>query len=109
MSFDHPEKAMELELKCRHLAPEYGKRTSIAPLKVDHLVVEEAPDVFHSGHIHVNGWENYRGTLIVNSGAWQSQTDYQQRMGLIPTPGRLPVVNLQTLKLGVTDFASGGV
>jgi DNA polymerase II small subunit len=100
---------MELELKCRHLAPEYGKRTSIAPLKVDHLVVEEAPDVFHSGHIHVNGWENYRGTLIVNSGAWQSQTDYQQRMGLEPTPGRLPVVNLQTLKLGVTDFISGGV
>ena len=109
MSFSHPEKAMELELKCRHLAPEYGKRTSIAPLKVDHLVVQEAPDVFHSGHIHVNGWGSYRGTLIVNSGAWQSQTDYQQRMGLEPTPGRLPVVNLQTLKLGVTDFISGGV
>ncbi len=109
MSFDHPEKAMELELKCRHLAPEYGKRTSIAPLKVDHLVIEEPPDVFHSGHIHVNGWENYRGTLIVNSGTWQSQTDYQQRMGLEPTPCRLPIVNLQSLKLSITDFSSGGV
>lgn len=107
MSFEHPEKAMELELKCRHLAPEYGKRTSIAPLKSDHLVIEEAPEVFHSGHIHINGWENYRGTLIVNSGTWQSQTDYQQRMGLEPTPCRLPVVNLQNLTLSITDFSLG--
>jgi DNA polymerase II small subunit len=106
MTFNRPEKAMELQLKCRHLAPEYGNRTSIAPSRVDHLVVDEPPDVFHSGHIHVFGHENYRGTLIVNSGAWQAQTDYQQRLGLEPTPGLLPVVNLQTLRLSVTNFMS---
>jgi DNA polymerase II small subunit len=108
MSFDRPEKAMELQLRCRHLAPEYGNRTSIAPMPVDHLVIQDPPDVFHSGHIHVFGHEQYRGTLIVNSGAWQAQTEYQQRMGLKPTPGLLPVVNLQTLKLSVTDFMSAG-
>jgi DNA polymerase II small subunit len=106
MSFDAPEKAMELQLRCRHLAPEYGNRTSIAPSPVDRLVIDEPPDVFHSGHIHVFGHEQYRGTLIVNSGAWQAQTEYQQRMGLKPTPGLLPVVNLQTLKLSVTNFMS---
>ncbi len=106
MSFDRPEKAMELQLRCRHLAPEYGNRTSIALSRADHLVIEEPPDVFHSGHIHVFGHENYRGTLIVNSGAWQSQTDYQERLGLEPTPGLLPFVNLQTLKLGVINFMS---
>ena len=106
MSFDKPEKAMELQLRCRHLAPEYGNRTSIAPSRVDHLVIEQAPDVFHSGHIHVFGQESYRGTLIVNSGAWQSQTDYQQRLGIEPTPGLLPVLNLQTLRLNVTNFMS---
>jgi DNA polymerase II small subunit len=106
MSFDKPERAMELQLRCRHLAPEYGNRTSIAPSRVDHLVIEEPPDVFHSGHIHVFGHEQYRGTLIVNSGAWQSQTDYQERLGLKPTPGLLPVVNLQTLRLSVTNFMS---
>jgi DNA polymerase II small subunit len=108
MSFQRPERAMELQLRCRHLAPEYGNRTSIAPSRVDHLVIEEPPDVFHSGHIHVFGHENYRGTLIVNSGAWQAQTEYQQRLGLEPTPGLLPVVNLQTLKLAVTNFMSTG-
>ncbi len=106
MSFNRPERAMELQLRCRHLAPEYGNRTSIAPSRVDHLVIEDPPDVFHSGHIHVFGHENYRGTLIVNSGAWQTQTDYQQRLGLEPTPGLLPVVNLQTLRLSVTNFMS---
>ena len=109
MSFDKPERAMELQLRCRHLAPEYGNRTSIAPMPEDHLIIENPPDVFHSGHIHVFGHEQYRGTLIVNSGAWQDQTEYQQRMGLKPTPGLLPVVNLQTLKLSVTDFMSSGV
>lgn len=106
MSFNRPERAMELQLRCRHLAPEYGNRTSIAPSQVDHLVIEDPPDVFHSGHIHVLGHENYRGTLVVNSGAWQTQTDYQQRLGIEPTPGLLPVVNLQTLRLSVTDFMS---
>jgi len=108
MSFNNPEKAMELQLRCRHLAPEYGNRTSIALSRSDHLVIEEPPDVFHSGHIHVFGQENYRGTLIVNSGAWQSQTEYQKRLGLEPTPGLLPLVNLQSLKLSVINFMSMG-
>lgn len=108
MSFDKPERAMELQLRCRHLAPEYGSRTSIAPMPADQLVIEDPPDVFHSGHIHVFGHEQYRGTLIVNSGAWQAQTEYQQRMGLKPTPGLLPIVNLQTLRLSVTNFLSTG-
>jgi len=106
MSFKHPDKAMELQLRCRHLAPEYGNRSSIAPSRTDYLVIEDPPDVFHSGHIHVFGQENYRGTLVVNSGAWQGQTEYQQRLGLEPTPALLPVVDLHTLKLNVKDFRS---
>jgi DNA polymerase II small subunit len=40
----------------------------------------------------------------VNSGAWQGQTDYQKRMGLVPKPGILPVVNLQTLDVKMINF-----
>ncbi len=104
MDFTQPEKAMRLQLQCRHLASEYGKRTSIAPEKTDHLVIENVPDIFQSGHIHVAKFENYRGTQIVNSGAWQSQTDYQRRAGLVPTPGILTVVNLQTLQVYPINF-----
>jgi DNA polymerase II small subunit len=104
MDFTQPEKAMRLQLQCRHLASEYGKRTSIAPERVDHLVIQDVPDVFQSGHIHVVKYENYRGTQIVNSGAWQAQTDYQRRGGLIPTPGILTMINLRTLQIHPMDF-----
>ena len=104
LSFQTPEKAMELLLKFRHLAPEYGKRTTIAPEVEDYLVVETPPDVFQSGHIHVAKHETYRGTLVVNCGAWQAQTDYQRKMGLDPTPGLLPLLNLQTLGVQMIDF-----
>jgi DNA polymerase II small subunit len=104
VDFTQPEKAMKLQLQCRHLASEYGNRTSIAPEKVDHLVIENVPDVFQSGHIHVVKYENYRGTQIVNSGAWQAQTDYQKRVGLVPTPGILTAVNLQTLQVRLFNF-----
>jgi len=104
LSYDHPEKAMELLLKARHLAPIYGKRTPIAPEPHDHLVIKEAPDIFHVGHVHVNGYTTYRGTLLVNSGAWQTMTDYQRKMGTNPTPGRVPIINLQTLELAEINF-----
>jgi DNA polymerase II small subunit len=104
LDFTQPDKAMKLQLQCRHVASEYGNRTSISPEKVDHLVIENIPDIFQSGHIHVAKHDNYRGTQIVNSGAWQAQTDYQKRVGLVPTPGILTAVNLQTLQVRLINF-----
>ena len=104
--YQRPVEAMEWQLRARHLAPEYGKMTSIGPEQEDFLVVERVPDVFLSGHIHVPGAGVYRGTTIVNAGAWQGQTDYQKRMGLVPQPGLLPVVNLKTLEVRMMDFRS---
>jgi len=106
-SFKAPEKAMKLLLQSRHLAPIYGQRTPIAPGKRDFLVIERVPDIFHAGHVHVQAHDRYRGVLIVNSGAWQRKTDYQGKMGLEPTPGIIPVVNLQTLQVTTLSFAAG--
>jgi DNA polymerase II small subunit len=104
--YQRPVEVMEYQLRARHLAPEYGKSTPIGPEMEDWLVIEHVPDVFQSGHIHVPGSGVYRGTTIVNSGAWQGQTDYQKRMGLVPQPGLLPVVNLQSLQVRMMDFRS---
>ena len=104
MSFQTSDKAMEHLLRCRHLAPEYGKRTPIAPELQDPLVIRGVPDVFHCGHVHVLRHKDYRRTILVNSGAWQSQTEYQRKMGLVPTPGILPVVSLDTLEVSLVDF-----
>jgi DNA polymerase II small subunit len=101
---NHPEMAMNLLLQSRHLAPMYGGKTPLAPENRDFLVIEHPPDIFHAGHVHILGYTNYRGVLIVNSGGWQEQTNYMRRLGLVPTPGKVPVVNLQTLEVTVIPF-----
>nr|MDO8135192.1 DNA-directed DNA polymerase II small subunit [Candidatus Njordarchaeum guaymaensis] len=107
LSMRTPEKAMEYLLKCRHLAPEYGARTSLAPENRDRLVIDQVPDVFQAGHIHVARNSTYKGTIVVNCGAWQDQTEYQRRMGVEPTPGIMPILNLQTMNMNLIDFAGG--
>jgi DNA polymerase II small subunit len=104
VDFGAPEKAMKLLLQGRHLAPIYGQRTPIAPGRRDCLVIERVPDIFHAGHVHVYGHDRYRGILVVNSGAWQERTEYMSKLGLNPTPGIVPVVNLQTSQVTTLNF-----
>jgi DNA polymerase II small subunit len=104
LSYSQPAKAMRVLLKARHLSPIYGKRTPIAPELEDMMVINEIPDIFHSGHIHVVDLDMYRGVLIVNSGAWQTQTPYQTSIGITPTPGIAVIINLATLKVFKKDF-----
>jgi DNA polymerase II small subunit len=104
MDHAHPEKSMKLLMQSRHLAPVYGGKTMLSPENRDYLVIDRVPDIFHAGHIHVLGYLNYRGVLVVNSGGWQQQTDYMEKLGLVPTPGKVPVVNLQTLEITVLSF-----
>lgn len=105
MEYRHPEKAMTLLLQSRHLAPVYGGKTPLSPENRDFLVIERVPDIFQAGHLHVLRYTNYRGVLVVNSGAWQEQTEYMRRLGFVPTPGKAPVVNLQTLEIATLPFS----
>jgi DNA polymerase II small subunit len=104
LSYSKPAEAMKVLLKARHLSPIYGERTPIAPEQEDMMVITEVPDIFHSGHVHVVDVQSYRGTLVVNSGAWQAQTKFQQTMGITPIPGIAILVNLATLQPFVQDF-----
>ncbi|AIF82169.1 archaeal DNA polymerase II, small subunit/DNA polymerase delta, subunit B [Candidatus Nitrososphaera evergladensis SR1] len=104
MSYQRPAEAMKVLLKARHLSPTYGGRTPVAPESEDMMVMTEVPDIFHAGHVHVTDVDSYRGTLVVNSGAWQAQTKFQQTMGITPSPGIAIVVNLATLQPFKQDF-----
>ncbi len=101
----HPTKPMIELLKRRHLAPIYGGRTAIAPEPEDLMVIDEIPDVFHCGHVHRFGAETYRNITVVNSATFQAKTQYMQKMGIDPTPGYVPVFDLQTHELVVMNFA----
>ena len=71
-------------------------------------MIEEVPDIFHAGHVHSVGAATYKSTLIINSGTWQAQTGYQANLGITPTPGVVPVVNLATLDVKLREFLVSG-
>ena len=104
-SYDRPHEAMTRLLRKRHVAPQYGGMTRIAPEESDHLVIDEIPDIFHAGHVHKLGYGKYRNVLTINSSCWQAQTDFQKSVNLDPDVGYAPIVSLDTLELTIRQFA----
>jgi len=96
---DKPVKTMKEFIKCRHLAPTFGKKTQIAPTSRDWLVMDNIPDIFHTGHVHINGTGKYRNVTLVNSGCFQAQTEFMNSFGIHPTPGLISIIELDTLKI----------
>jgi len=104
-SYDEPHKAMYQLLKKRHVAPQYGGKMRLAPETKDYLVIDEVPDVFHTGHVHKLGWGKYHNVLAVNSGCWQAQTAFQKKVNIDPDVAHAPIVDLDTLDMTVRKFA----
>jgi len=104
LSYSRPEEAMLRLLRKRHLSPIYGGRVPLAPESYDYLLLEDPPDILHMGHVHTTGMKNYRNSLLVNSGTFQAQTAFQRKMNIMPTPGRVPIVDLQTLQTITMEF-----
>ncbi|WP_426964637.1 DNA-directed DNA polymerase II small subunit [Haloparvum alkalitolerans] len=104
-SYDEPHKAMYQLLKKRHVAPQFGGHTRVAPEDRDYLVIDDVPDVFHTGHVHKLGWGKYHNVLAVNSGCWQAQTDFQKSVNIDPDAGFAPILDLDTLEMTVRKFS----
>jgi DNA polymerase II small subunit len=103
MEYGKPEKPMTELLRRRNLSPIYGKNP-VVPEHKDYLVIREVPDIMHVGHVHKNGYANYKGTQLINSGTWQAQTDYQAQQGHIPSPCILPIYDMKNAELRSIDF-----
>ncbi len=89
---------MEEMLNKRHLAPVYGEKTPLASELEDYLVIDEIPDILHTGHVHVNRYKKYQGVHLINSGTWQTQTDFQKIKNIIPTPGQVGIIHKNKYK-----------
>lgn len=103
-SYQKPDEAMGYILQKRHLAPIYGGKVPMSPEKHDFMLLEDPPDILHSGHVHTVGVRPYRGTTIINSGTFQSQTSFQRKMNMKPHPGVIPVVDLQAHRTTLMRF-----
>ena len=107
--YTDPPSIMKELLKRRHLCPTYGGRCPIAPEHEDYLVIHNEPDIFHTGHIHINGYDNYKGTIMINSGTFQEQTDFQKKMGIHPTPARVPILDLSKTGSQYIEWNNGKI
>jgi DNA polymerase II small subunit len=94
---------MEFLLQRRHLAPTHGS-TPYVPGDEDHLLIDDLPDFFITGHIHRARAKNYRHITMINASTWGETTEDQIKRGLEPQPGRVPIVNLQNRQMTIINF-----
>ena len=92
-SHERNDLVMKEFLNKRHLAPLYGERTPLASELEDHLVIDQVPDILHTGHVHINTYTNYKGIHCINSGTFQTQTEFQKIHNIMPTPAEVPILN----------------
>ena len=104
LSYAEPCRAMEEILKKRTLVPIFGEKVPIAPHRNDCFFIEEVPDILHFGHVHYTQVKKYRWVNLVNSGAFQRQTDYQRRLNMRPDPGKVPVYEMESGKITIMSF-----
>jgi DNA polymerase II small subunit len=95
--------AMSWILRLRNLVPIYGEHP-ISPEERDWLLIENPPNLFHTGHVHVYGVGDYRGVKLVNSGTFENETPYIRSLGIEVTVGKVPVLNLENLEIKIMDF-----
>jgi len=104
LNSEHPEQAMIEALKRRDTMTAYGMKQPYIPEREDFLVIKQEPDLVYIGDMHHNAYGNYRGATVINSGTWQGRTDYQIKLGHVPTPCVVPVLNLATRKITENYF-----
>lgn len=107
LSSEHPEKAMVEVLKKRDIMSTYGIKQPYVPEREDFMVIRDEPDLVYIGDMHHNGYTSYRGATVINSGTWQSRTDYQVKLGHVPTPGIVPIYEIATGKISENKFVEG--
>jgi DNA polymerase II small subunit len=105
----HPAKAVKHMLKRRHLAPSHGVSASIVyvpNVEKDPLVISETPDILCTGEVHRLDIERHNGILILTGNCWQAQTEFEEKIGNIPDPCKVPVFNIKTHELKILDFSN---
>ena len=95
---------MKYVLQRRHLAPTHKSTLYLPDAHKDSLVIDKIPDIFATGHIHRVAAASYRNITLLNCSCWLEKTEYQEKLGIEPDPGRALLVNLQTRKVKILKF-----
>lgn len=102
--YDRADLIMKFLMQKRHLAPTHTSTLYIPDSRKDHLVIDQIPDIFATGHIHKTAVTNYKGITMICGSCWQSKTSFQEKVGHHPEPCRVPIVNLKTRDVKILKF-----
>jgi len=99
-----PTRVVKEMLKRRHLAPMHGSCDYI-PCEQDFLAIREIPDILVTGNEHRAEASSYNNILLISGSCWQSITPFEERVGHVPDPCKVPLFNLKTREIKILDFS----
>jgi DNA polymerase II small subunit len=101
----NPSKIIKHILKHRHLSPIHSANVYIPSEKEDPLVIKKIPDIIVTGDMHRTDVDMYNNILIICGSCWQSITPFEEKVGNIPDPCKVPMLNLKTREMKILDFS----
>ncbi len=103
-----PAKVIKHLLLRRHLAPTHGATTYI-PGDEDAMLIKEIPDIITTGDLHRTEIDSYNNVLIIANSCWQSMTAFEEKVGNVPDPCKVPILNLKTREIRILDFTGDDI
>jgi len=106
-NFGHnsPTRVVREMLKRRHLAPIHGMMDYIPCEKGDPMVIDKIPDIIATADQHRAEVSNYNNIMMIASSCWQSMTPFEEKVGNVPDPCKVPLFNLKTREIKMLDFS----
>jgi len=95
---------MKYLLENRHLAPSHTSTSYVPNGEEDALIIDKVPDIFVTGHIHRCNVMNHKGITLINASTWMGQTELQEKVGIVPEPGKVVLLNLNTRGIKILNF-----
>jgi len=94
-------------LKRRHFSPTHGLVDYVPCKDKDSLVIDVVPDIIATANQHRAEIDCYNNILMISSSCWQSITPFEEKIGNVPEPCRVPLFNLKTREIKIIDFSGG--
>ncbi len=100
----NPSKVVKHMITHRHLSPMHSGNVYIPSDKEDMLIVKDLPDVIATGDMHRTDVDMFNNILIICGSCWQSITPFEEKVGNLPDPCKVPMLNLKTREIKILDF-----
>ena len=111
LKFGHrsPTRVVEEMLRRGHLAPTHGVMDYIPCPDGDPMVIKDTPDIIVTGDQHRAEVKSYNNILMVAGSCWESLTPFEEKVGNVPDPCKVPLFNLKTRDIKSLDFSDAGI